>query len=122
MKRNILTWCGQCHPCQTSKISRHTRALLQTFPATNKSFGSLHVDLVGPLPPSEGHQYLFTNIDRYTRWPEAVPLVDSTAASCLRALIRTWIFRFGVPDQIVSDRGILPQGPHPDLDLLVWSP
>ena len=32
-------------------------------------------------------------------------MVDCSAASCVRALLRTWICRYGVPDHIVSDRG-----------------
>ena len=50
-------------------------------------------------------KYLFTVIDRFTRWPEAIPLPDSTTETCVKALIRHWITRFGVPDDITSDRG-----------------
>ena len=49
--------------------------------------------------------YLLTIIDRYTRWPEAIPLTKATAESCARALVRNWIARFGRPDDITSDRG-----------------
>ena len=68
-------------------------------------FLSLHVDLVGPLPPSEGMTYLFTIIDCFTRWPEAIPIPDAIATSCVRALIRYWIACFGIPDDIKSDPG-----------------
>ena len=44
-------------------------------------------------------------MDRFTRWPEAVPLMDMTTLSCAWALIATWITRFGVPTHISSDRG-----------------
>ena len=71
----------------------------------DRRFGHIHVDLVGPLPPWEGYSYVFTIVDRYTRWPEAIPLRDSTAATCVRTLLRTWVSRCGVPDHIVSDRG-----------------
>jgi hypothetical protein len=60
---------------------------------------------VGPLPESEGSKYLFTIVDRFSRWPEAIPVPDSTAITCARALLRGWIARFGVPDDLVSDRG-----------------
>ena len=68
-------------------------------------FHSIHVDLVGPLPPSEGMTYLFTIIERFTRWPEAIPLPDAKTPTCTNALIRGWISRFGVPADITSDRG-----------------
>ena len=70
-----------------------------------RRFGHLHVDLVGPLPQSEGYSYLFTMVDRWSRWPEVVPLKDITAVSCTNALIRSWIARFGVPNNLTSDRG-----------------
>ncbi|XP_059098445.1 uncharacterized protein LOC131892638 [Tigriopus californicus] len=39
------------------------------------------------------------------RWADAIPLANVTAAACARALVRGWISRFGVPDDVTSDRG-----------------
>ena len=69
------------------------------------SFSALHLDLVGPLPESEGCCYLLTIIDRFSQWLEAIPLPDMTAKTCARALLRHWVARFGAPDTIVTDRG-----------------
>ena len=105
MAKRIRVLCRNCSSCQQSKIVRHIRAPLEHLPVPDDRFSVLHVDLVGPLPVSEGYSYLFTIIDRFTRWVEAVPLVSMTSEDCARALIRHWISRFGVPSQIVSDQG-----------------
>ena len=75
------------------------------IPVPSKRFSHLHIDLVGPFPPSEDFSHLLTIIDRTTRWPEAVPLRSTSTTDCARALIRHWISRFGVPLDLTSDRG-----------------
>ncbi|GFR99937.1 Gag-Pol polyprotein [Elysia marginata] len=46
-----------------------------------------------------------TIIDRTTRWPEAIPLNNTSTTDCARALIRHWISRFGAPLDITLERG-----------------
>ena len=48
---------------------------------------------------------LFTIIDRYTRWPKAIPLKDSSSKECARALTSTLIARVGVSLDMPSDQG-----------------
>jgi hypothetical protein len=94
-----------CIQCQKAKIHRHVVLQAAHIPVPVRRFSHIHVDLVGPLPRSSGFSYLFTVVDRTTRWPEAVPLTSTTAADCAAALLQGWIQRFGVPDIITSDRG-----------------
>ena len=96
------------------------RRFYHARPPPNRRFGSIHVDIVGPLPTSESKTYLFTIVDRFTRWPEVIPMEDSATETCARALIRHWIARFGVPDDLTSDRG--PQfTSHLWADLSCWA-
>ena len=44
-------------------------------------------------------------VDRFTRWPEAIPLVDAQTTTCAKALALHGIARFGVPAELTSDRG-----------------
>ena len=73
LQKQIGHWVRTCIPCQSSKIQTHIRAPLETFQVPNRRFHHIHVDLVGPLPPSNGFTYLLTIVDRFSRWPEAIP-------------------------------------------------
>ena len=81
------------------------KAPLSTFKVPIRHFDHINIDLVGPLPPSQGYTYLFTIVDCFTHWPEAIPLSDTSASTCARALVSHWISRFGLPGAISSDRG-----------------
>jgi len=105
LARNVTEWARQCLPCQWAKVRRHTHLLAVHIPVPAGRFQHLHVDLVGPLPPSGGFSYLFTIIDRSTRWLEAIPLASTTASNCSAALFHVWVTRFDVPAAVTSDRG-----------------
>jgi len=104
MHRDVKSWVSECLDCQRFKIHKHTKPPIIHFPTGNR-FETLHIDLVGPLPPSEGYTYLFTMIDRKTRWFEAVPLRNISAETVVKNLITHWISRYGIPKSIISDRG-----------------
>ena len=66
----------------------------------------LGMDLMGPLPRSEkGNTFLFVIIDYFTKWVEIFPLKDSKAHRLVTILKDDIFTRFGVPRELVSDRG-----------------
>ena len=103
--KQITEWAWSCVPCQRSKVHKHTKAPLSQFELPTRRFNHVHVDLVGPLPESQGHTYLLTMIDRFTRWSEAIPIQNIETQTVARAFIQNWVARFGVPLSMTSDRG-----------------
>ena len=77
----------------------------ETFCVPQCRFDHINVDKVGPLPPSASYTHLLITVDHFTRWPEAIPLSDTSAFACAQALFTHWIAHFGVTMDMSSDRG-----------------
>ena len=104
MHKKVGEWARTCAPCQQAKIQVHTRAPLASFGIPTCRFDHVNIDLVGQLPTSQGFTHLFTIINRFTCWPEAI-LLSATDTSCTRAFLTHWVARFGVPLDVTSDCG-----------------
>lgn len=105
MNSDINEWSRSCVTCQREKIHRHTKSEIQSIPIPRKRFQHIHVDIVGPLSPSQNNRYILTVIDRFSRWPEAYPLPNSDTETIARTLISNYFSRFGIPHTMTTDQG-----------------
>ena len=71
MDRDIRRWTRECVNCQSAKIQRHTKSPVLPMEIPSQRFETIHIDIVGPLPPSplpgvefrRSFRYLLTCID-----------------------------------------------------------
>ena len=95
MNIDVANWCRSSKGCQTTKISRHNKPFFGKFTEPNERFYHVHIDIVGPSPYYDGFKYLLTCVERFMRWPEAIPLVDIRVEMVADAFFSGWIARFG---------------------------
>jgi IS30 family transposase len=106
MASDIVGWSHDCQQRNRAKVTSQMAAPIQPIPIPHRRFSHIHVDIMGPLPSlAQGFNYIFTVIDRSSRWIKAVPIKNQEAATCADTLVAMWISRFGVPDTITSDKG-----------------
>ena len=105
MNKSVKNWAKHCIDCQQSKISRHVKNKPGSFKAPESRFDQIHIDIIGPMPTSNGYNYCLTLIDRFSRWPEAFPITDTTAETVSKALYEGWICRYGTPLVLTTDQG-----------------
>jgi hypothetical protein len=96
----------RCEACQRFVSRPHAPAAeLQPIPPS-WPFAQWGLDMVGKLHKSwpGGHVYMLVVVDKFTKWVEAAPVTtrDSTAAI---NFIKSIVFRFGVPHNIITDNG-----------------
>ncbi|KAA3681675.1 uncharacterized protein DEA37_0015199 [Paragonimus westermani] len=86
VNREVRTWAKACIHCQRSKIRRHKRTPVGIFAAPDERFYHVHIDLVGPLPPSDRYTYILTCVDRFTLTTDRGSHFDLACTSLLNAL------------------------------------
>ena len=101
IKHHILR-CDKCHK-RSGRPQKHRHSLVDW--KSNYPFHHIGLDILGPLPTSNGCRYILLIGDHSTKWYEAIPLPDQTAATTSDALLERWICRFGCPYSIHTDRG-----------------
>jgi hypothetical protein len=61
------------------------------------------LDILGPFKAARGgYQHLYVAIDKFTKWPEAYPVVKIDEHSALK-FIRGIMSRFEVPNRFIID-------------------
>jgi hypothetical protein len=105
LSKDVTAWAKECAACQRSKIHRHFQVRPEPIPFPQHRFAHIHINLLGPLTPSNGFNNILPVIDKTNRWMEALPLANTAAGEAAAALFSGWICRFGVPAIITSDSG-----------------
>ncbi|CAH2087422.1 unnamed protein product [Euphydryas editha] len=105
MRHFVKKYVSHCVVCVAHK--RVPRAPLQPITSWRKPsdpFKTVHADILGVLPESNGHKYVFILVDAFTKYCLLYPMrrQDSTE---LKRVMTNAISLFGTPQLLVCDRG-----------------
>ena len=103
----IKTHVAICERC-LAKQTQPKRKDTVHRPMTKSFVGSrLCVDLVGPLvtPSPEGHKYILSMEDSFSRYVQLVPLKSKEGSVVAAAIYDGWFSKFGFVYSIHSDQG-----------------
>jgi transposase InsO family protein len=94
-----------CEGCQLyTRKSNLPAHVLQTIPVT-WPFAVWGLDIVGPLRKAPGRvTHLLVTIDKFSKWVEVRPITNLRAEQVV-TFITDIIYRFGVPNSIITDNG-----------------
>nr|XP_011470513.1 PREDICTED: uncharacterized protein LOC105353233 [Fragaria vesca subsp. vesca] len=105
--KDCIAFARGCQDCQAHGPVQHIpniplQPIIKPWPGR-----SWAIDFVSIIHPhsSEQHRFIIVAIDFFTKWVEAEPLKVASANSVRNFIFRNIIFRFGIPECIVTDRG-----------------
>ena len=97
---DTANYCRSCEVCQKSNSKCPTKAKMISMPLIEQPFQRIAMDVVGPLPRTQGgNRFILTICDYATRYPEAFAL-----PRVAKELIKLFS-HVGIPDEILTDQG-----------------
>jgi hypothetical protein len=101
VKRFVQT----CEPCQRTKIKRYRPGQLHPHEIIKNPWEVISMDLIGPLPESNGYNAIQVWADTSTKAIHIEPTDMHVIAEGVAKLTRDCVIRYhGVPRKIISDR------------------
>ena len=118
METDYCQFVQRCPECQMHEDLIHVQpselhALTSPWP-----FSVWGIDIIEKISPKSfsGHEYILVAIDYFTKWVEATSYAGLTTARVAKLIRSHIIYRYGVPHELISDRGAHFRG---EVDTLV---
>lgn len=107
MFNNIKAYVLSCTQCQKFKINRQRPVgKLQPIEPPTGIWELIGLDFVGPVPQSSsGNKYILVCTDYLSKYAVTQAVPNCTADTAARFLVEKAILQYGVPKQVITDRG-----------------
>ncbi|KAL0146621.1 hypothetical protein M9458_057961 [Cirrhinus mrigala] len=107
MHQDTIRYVQSCSVCAKSNSPRQLpTGKLVPLPIPERPWSHLGIDFITDLPESEGHTCVLVIVDRFSKACKLVPLRRlPTAMETAEQLFHQVFRHYGLPEEIVSDRG-----------------
>ncbi|XP_063800275.1 uncharacterized protein LOC134968692, partial [Pseudophryne corroboree] len=108
LKKDVLEFIASCPKCAQHKVSRQSPAgQLVPLSVPRRPWTHLSMDFITDLPMCNKFNTIWVVVDRFTKMAHFIPLTGLPSASKLAQVFIQEIFRLhGLPEEIISDRGV----------------
>ena len=105
MRSHVRNWIKKCYVCLKRKSTKqkHRHSLTKWKPS--HPFWQVSLDIMGPLPESQGNKYILLIGDQFSKRYEAIALPNQETKTVSRAFVEHWIVRLGCPVNLHSNQG-----------------
>jgi transposase InsO family protein len=102
-----IVYAKRYKACQTHADFIHQPPERLHPTSTSWPFEAWGMNIVGPItPPSvKGHRYILAITDYFSKWAEAILLVEVKTVDVVNFIKHHVIYRFGVPRRIIHNNG-----------------
>ncbi|KAI2644583.1 Transposon Tf2-11 polyprotein [Labeo rohita] len=107
MRRDTIRYIQSCSVCAMSTSPRQLpTGKLEPLPIPQRPWSNIGVDFVTDLPAAEGNTCILVMVDRFSKMCKFFPLKGlPTALETAEHLFQQVFRHFGLPEEIVLDRG-----------------
>ncbi|XP_066987473.1 uncharacterized protein [Macrobrachium rosenbergii] len=109
IRKSVKQFVASCPTCQVAGNPNEVvpRAPIRNIPSAGVPFRDVVIDYFTPqgrMKSKSGNAHCLTIIDRFTRYPEAIPVRSESSKNAVKALVK-FFCRFGFPATIQTDQG-----------------
>ena len=80
------------------------------------------MDVIDNIYPtsSKRHNFILVATNYFTKWVEAEPLINVTQELMIRFIRHNMVYRFGIPELIMTDQGTMLNGGSEFIHTTIW--
>jgi len=105
--KDVKDYTSTCDLCLRAKSNFSSKtAPLHPLKSASEPFSIVHLDHKNLTRRTQaGNTAILCIIDSFSSWPALIPVPDYSSYTTAKAFYENWITLYGVPKQIITDKG-----------------